>query len=123
MHGTLNLQMSLPFFNNFQFLATKSGFTKAVRELQFYDIPISQFSLRSPVSTSESFRLTVDNVIAVLMGTPTNTESKKKATTLSKKVSRIYGKPLRPFGFTEEQPRGLLHINALYWGGITPALL
>ncbi|EFX67269.1 hypothetical protein DAPPUDRAFT_261899 [Daphnia pulex] len=69
------------------------------------------------------FRIMVQNVFCIVMGTPPSASTKKKKGVLPERPTGVFGVPVAAFGCTEEQPRGSLHMHIVLWGGIPPNLL
>ena len=57
------------------------------------------------------------------MGTPPSASTKKKSVVLPDRTNGAFGVPVAAFGWTEEQARGSLHMNIVFWGGIPPSFL
>ena len=113
IHGVLNLRLSLPQKNNFQFPADASGLLEALQQGKavYHGSPISEQALAAllaagPVAAAEIYRQLVDNVFTILLGTPPDSSSRKSEPLPSRKPGVFGPSPVASFAVTEEQARG-----------------
>lgn len=121
INGCLNLRMALPLKDNLSFPAVDGGFCEAIRnnEDHFHNLLVNQGGLRAvlangPVAAAEMFRLIVQNVFWIIMGTPPSASTKKKSVVLPDRTNGAFGVPVAALGCTEEQARGSLHMQIVF---------
>lgn len=129
IHGVLNLRLSLPQKDNFNFPADGRCFRDALKSSadHHWDVPISPSALRKllssgPVAAAEVFNLMVNALFTILLGLPPD-EFKRKSKPLCSRQAGIMGTPVAACGCTECQQRGSLHMHLVFWGGLPPFLL
>lgn len=119
--------MALPLKDNLSFPAVDGGFCETIRKNgeHFQNLSVNQAGLRAilatvPVAATEIFRIMVQNLFCIVMGTPPSASTKKKSVVFSERPTSVFGVPVAAFGCTEEQARRSSHMHIVFSGGIPP---
>lgn len=129
INGVLNLRMSMEHQSNWSTKIDGEQLLTAMKagKHRYKIIDLKQSSLRTylaagPVGAAEMFRIMVQNVFTILLGTPPESDTRRDKP-LAERMNGINGTPIASFGSSEEQGRGSLHMHIITWCGLPPTLI